>query len=66
MPQSKLISDDFYVIDEDRRLYKSIKDEGIYYRSPGGKAWTRRNALSSHDNSAWDGPPLAFTSPNRS
>ena len=66
MPQSKLISDELYVIDEDRRLYKSIKDDGIYYRSPDGKAWTRRNALSSDDNCAWDGTPLAFTSPNRS
>ena len=37
MPKSKLIFDEFYVIDEDRRLYKSIKDDGIYYRSPGGK-----------------------------
>ena len=66
MPQPKLISHEFYVIDEDRRLYKSIKDNGIYYRSPGWKAWTRMNALAADDNSAWDGRPIAFTSPNRS
>ena len=61
MPKPKLISVEFYVIDEDRRLYKSINDDGIYYRSPGGKAWTRMNALAADDNSAWDGPPIAFS-----
>ena len=59
MPEQELIADEFYVINEDRRLYKSIKDDGIYYRSPGGKAWTRMNALAADDNSAWDGPPIA-------
>ena len=65
MPQSKLISDEFYVIDEDRRLYKSIKDDGIYYRGEGEKMFSRRNARSSDDNSAWGGPPVSFTLPNR-
>ena len=65
MPQSKLISDEFYVIDEDRRLYKSIKDDGIYYRGEGEKMFSRRNARSTDDNSAWGGPPVSFTLPNR-
>ena len=57
----ELIADEFYLIDEEKCLYKSIEDDGIYYRIEGGKAWVRQNARSADDNSAWPGPPLAFT-----
>ena len=60
-----LVADEFYLIDKDRSLYKSVKDDGIYYRGPGGKAWSRRNARSQYDNSAWDGPPIAYSKNKR-
>jgi len=61
MPEQELIADEFYLIDKDRSLYKSVKDDGIYYRGEGQKMFSRRNARSQYDNSAWDGPPIAFS-----
>ena len=61
MSERELIYEDFYLIDEKKCLYKSIKDDGIYYREEGGKAFSRQNARSADDNSAWAGPPIAFT-----
>jgi hypothetical protein len=57
----ELIGGEFYLIDEKKCLYKSIEDNGIYYRIKGGKAWVRQNPRSANDNSAWPGPPVAFT-----
>ena len=59
--ESELIGGEFYLIDEKKCLYASTKDDGIYYRIKGGKAFVRQNARSADDNSAWPGPPIAFT-----
>ena len=61
IPESELIGGKFYLIDEKKCLYKSIEDDGIYYRIKGGKAFVRQNPRSADDNSAWPGPPIAFT-----
>ena len=59
--ERELIYEEFYLIDEDKCLYKSIVDNGIYYSGKGGKAFSRQNARSADDNSAWPGAPVAFT-----
>ena len=59
--ESELIGGEFYLIDEKKCLYKSIDDNGIYYRIKGGKAFVRQNPRSADDNSAWAGPPVAFS-----
>ena len=59
--ESELIGGKFYLIDEKKCLYKSIEDDGIFYRIEGGKAFVRQNARSADDNSAWAGPPITFT-----
>ena len=61
MLERELIYEEFYLINEEKCLYKSIEDDGIYYRIEGGKAWVRQNARSADDNSAWPGPPVAFS-----
>ena len=57
----ELVYEEFYLIDEEKCLYKSIVDDGIYYSGKGSKAFVRQNARSADDNSAWPGPPVAFT-----
>ena len=57
----ELVYEEFYLIDEEKCLYKSIEDNGIYYCGKGSKAFVRQNARSADDNSAWPGPPVAFT-----
>ena len=58
----KLIGGEFYLIDEEKCLYRSTKDNGIYYRAKGAKGlFSRQNARSADDNSAWAGSPVAFT-----
>ena len=59
--ESELIGGKFYLIDEKKCLYKSIEDDGIFYREKGGRMFSRQNARSADDNSAWAGPPIAFT-----
>ena len=59
--ESELIYGEYYLIDEKKCLYKSIEDDGIYYRIKGGKAFVRKNARSADDNSAWAGPPITFS-----
>ncbi len=59
--ESELIGGEFYLIDEKKCLYKSIDDDGIYYRIKGGKAFVRQNPRSADDNSAWPGPPITFS-----
>jgi hypothetical protein len=61
IPESELIGGKFYLIDEKKCLYKSIEDDGIYYREEGARMFSRQNARSADDNSAWAGPPIAFT-----
>ena len=65
MSERKLIYGEFYLIDEEKCLYRSIEDDGIYYRIKGGKAFVRQNPRSADDNSAWPGPPIAFTRSNK-
>ena len=57
----ELVYEEFYLIDEEKCLYKSIVDDGIYYSGKGSKAFVRQNARSADDNSAWPGAPVAFT-----
>ena len=59
--ESELIGGEFYLIDEKKCLYKSIDDDGIYYREEGARMFSRQNPRSADDNSAWPGPPIAFT-----
>jgi len=61
IPERELIGGEFYLIDEKKCLYKSIEDNGIYYCGKGSKAFVGQNARSADDNSAWPGPPVAFT-----
>ena len=61
IPERELIGGKFYLIDEEKCLYRSTEDDGIYYRIKGGKAFVRQNPRSADDNSAWAGPPIAFT-----
>ena len=61
MSERELIADEFYLIDEEKCLYKSIEDDGIYYREKGGRMFSRQNPRSADDNSAWAGPPITFT-----
>ncbi len=61
IPESELIYGEYYLIDEKKCLYKSIEDDGIYYRIKGGKAFVRQNPRSADDNSAWPGPPITFS-----
>ena len=59
--ESELIYGEYYLIDEKKCLYKSIEDDGIYYREKGGRMFSRQNPRSADDNSAWAGPPITFT-----
>ena len=60
MSEPELIGGKYYLIDEEKCLYKSTKDDGIYYCVKGSAAFVRQNPRSADDNSAWDGPPVAF------
>ena len=57
----ELIGGKYYLIDEEKCLYRKLNSDGIFYRIEGGKAFVRQNARSADDNSAWPGPPVAFT-----
>ena len=61
IPERELLYGEYYLIDEKKCLYRSTEDDGIYYRIKGGKAFVRQNPRSADDNSAWPGPPIAFT-----
>ena len=61
IPESELLFGEYYLIDEKKCLYKSIEDDGIYYREKGGKMFSRQNPLSADDNSGWGGPPITFS-----
>ena len=59
--ERELIYGKFYLIDEKKCLYRELNGDGIYYREKGGKSFSRQNARSADDNSAWAGPPITFT-----
>ena len=61
IPERELIGGEFYLIDEKKCLYRSIEDDGIYYREKGGKMFSRQNPRSADDNSGWGGPPITFS-----
>ena len=61
IPERELIGGKFYLIDEEKCLYGELNGDGIYYSGKGSKAFVRQNARSADDNSAWPGPPIAFT-----
>ena len=61
IPERELLYGEYYLTDEKKCLYRSTEDDGIYYRIKGGKAFVRQNPRSADDNSAWAGPPIAFT-----
>ena len=61
VPERELLYDKYYLIDEKKCLYGELNGDGIYYRIKGGKAFVRQNPRSADDNSAWPGPPIAFT-----
>ena len=61
IPESELIGGKFYLIDEEKCLYGELNGDGIYYSGKGSKAFVRQNPRSADDNSAWPGPPIAFT-----
>ena len=60
-PEPELIFGKYYLIDEEKCLYGKVNSDGIFYREEGSKAFSRQNARSADDNSAWPGPPIAFT-----
>ena len=45
--ESELLFGEYYLIDEKKCLYKSIEDDGIYYREKGGKMFSRQNPRSA-------------------
>ena len=61
IPERELIGGKFYLIDEEKCLYRSIEGDGIYYSGKGSKAFVRQNPRSADDNSAWPGPPITFS-----
>ena len=61
IPERELVYGEYYLIDEKKCLYKSIEDDGIYYREKGGRMFSRQNPRSADDNSAWAGPPITFS-----
>ena len=61
IPERELLYGEYYLIDEKKCLYKSTKDNGIFYREKGGRMFSRQNARSADDNSAWACPPITFS-----
>ena len=57
----ELLFGKYYLIDEEKCLYRKVNSDGIFYCGKGSKAFVRQNARSADDNSAWAGPPVAFT-----
>ena len=61
IPDRELIGGKYYLIDEEKCLYRKLNDDGIFYREKGGRMFSRQNARSADDNSAWAGPPITFS-----
>ena len=60
IPERELIYGRFYLINEEKYLYGKVNSDGIFYREEGSKAFSRQNARSADDNSAWPGSPSSF------
>ena len=61
MSKRKLIYGEYYLIDEEKCLYRSTEDDGIYYNETGKGLFSRQNPMSADDDSAWPGPPITFS-----
>jgi len=61
MSKPELIGGKYYLIDEEKCLYRSTADDGIYYREKGGRMFSRQNPTARDDLSDWAGAPVAFT-----
>ena len=61
IPERELIGGKFYLIDEEKCLYGELNGDGIYYNAKGKGLFLRTNPRSADDNSAWAGPPIAFS-----
>ena len=62
MSERELIGGKYYLIDEEKCLYKKVGDNGIFYREKGVKGFFLRvNPRSADDNFAWAGPPINFS-----
>ena len=59
--EPELLFGKYYLIDEEKCLYRKVNSDGIFYREEGSKAFSRQNPRSADDNSAWAGPPITFT-----
>ena len=61
MSEQELIGGKYYLIDEEKCLYSSTADDGIYYREKGARMFSRQNPTARDDLSDWAGAPVAFT-----
>ena len=61
IPEPELLFGKYYLIDEEKCLYGELNGDGIYYNAKGKGLFLRTNPRSADDNSAWAGPPVAFT-----
>jgi hypothetical protein len=61
IPEPELLFGKYYLIDEEKCLYGKVNSDGIYYNAKGKGLFLRTNPRSADDNSAWAGPPIAFT-----
>ena len=61
MSEPELIGGKYYLIDEEKCLYKKVGDNGIFYREKGGRRFSRQNPTARDDLSDWAGAPVAFT-----
>ena len=61
MSERELIGGIYYLIDEEKCLYKKVGDNGIFYREKGGRMFSRQNPTARDDLSDWAGAPVAFT-----
>ena len=61
IPERELIFGKYYLINEEKCLYRKVNSDGIFYREKGGRMFSRQNARSADDNSAWAGPPITFS-----
>ena len=61
MSDRELIGGKYYLIDEEKCLYRSTEDDGIYYREKGARMFSRHNPTARDDLSDWAGPPITFS-----
>ena len=61
MSDRELIGGKYYLIDEEKCMYRSTEYDGIYYREKGARMFSRQNPTARDDLSDWAGAPVAFT-----